>query len=224
MDNYTPQILPKDFTEAYYDQLQEFREREFGADVVIPLEKTRTYQAAGVNFYRAYGIFTPDKVEIKSLVQAYLINNDEYRLLREGKRDERELKAWQQTDGDAVLWVASAVSNITGGVTKVIEAIIRDIETHPHLSSIKTIAAFVTGAKGYMFAEACGMKRRPELYSGDMPFFDCPFTPAVLANAGEFLSRTWNISEIKVSIEKLRELTNGMARLSDMDARFALNE
>lgn len=222
MTDLAPQILPKEFTEAYFDELQKFRAREFGLDSIIPLEKTKEYQKCGVNFYRVYGIFSPDMVEVKSLIHGYLISDNEYQLIREGKRDERELTAWKPSDGNAVLWIASVISTSPGGVTKVLEAIISDLESHPHLSEIKTVAAFVTGAKGYMFAEACGMKRRQEVYDGNMPFFDSSFSRDTLLRASEMLSRTWNISDIKVSIEKLRELTNGTTNLRDM--RFSIAE
>ncbi|MGE3769651.1 MAG: hypothetical protein AB7G06_01735 [Bdellovibrionales bacterium] len=209
------QVLPKDLMGAYYDACQRFREEEFGADVPIPLEQTRLYEKENVNFYRVYGLFTEDTTIVKALAQLFLISEKEYELMRKGDRDERELRPWSREDGAAVLWVATVVSSIPGGAAKVITGLVDDLETHPYTKDIKTVAAFVTGPKGYLFAEACGMKQRPEKYHDDLPFFEMPFEVSALARAGDILSRAWNIDAAREKLQKFKEERGGIVTLRD---------
>jgi hypothetical protein len=208
------QLLPRDLLGAYLEECQRFRENEFGTDVVTPLELTRLFRQKGMDFYSAYGDFN-NEPDIKAIAQLLLISESEYALMRSGVRDERELVPWSPADGPAVLWVASILSTVAGGAAHVISGIVSELEIHPHLASIKTIAAFVTGPKGYIFAEACGMKQRAEKYGDGLPFFEMPFDVTALTRAGDILSRAWNIDAVRSKMKEFKAQQGGIVTLRD---------
>lgn len=187
----TGQMLP------YLLHYQSFREVEFGPEGAVPLERTQLYIDKGVNFYPIYGDFSGRQPIIRAAICGFLISEAEYQRMLSGK-SERELDAYdpqlKETEGNAVLWVASCISMQFGGVARVMSMLLSEIESHPLRSDIMKMAVFVTGPKGYSLATAIGMTQRAEKYEGEMPFFEINTDDNFTQQVASCLPDMWNMT------------------------------
>lgn len=193
----TLQSLPSSQMLPYLLHYQSFREVEFGPEGAVPLERTQLYIDKGVNFYPIYGDFSGHQPVIRAVVCAFLISEAEYGRMLNGK-SERELDpydpALKSTEGRAVLWVASCISMQFGGVARVMNMLLDEIENHPMRDDIIKMAVFVTGPKGYSLATAIGMTQRAEKYEGEMPFFEIATDAGFVQHVAARLPQMWNMT------------------------------
>lgn len=184
-------VLTQPEIDQNIDNLQNTRKAIFGEDVIIPFEEVKRHRALGQDIYSAYGDFTLGQpVKIRAIMHGFLISHASYDRIRAGTLDERELPPWEPRDGKAVLWIASCLSQVPRGATRVIDDALRLIQNHKYRSDMDTVAAFAT-TKGAVLARGMGLVEHSRArYKNDEPFFEFPLTPS----AAEQLSyRTMNV-------------------------------
>ena len=192
---------------AYLDAIQAYTQAEFGDEDTLPVSFLHRHLTEGVDFYQPYGDFSEFPPRVMGLVNFFLISHAEYQAIRNGERREAELAPWKPEDGQAVLWLCSVVSEVSGVACKCVSAIMDQIAQHPYKSRIDKTAAICTGPQGYLMARAFDLKESGKQYGDGWAFMERDVAPGEIdSNITRGLEALWNMTKARDVVRSGREM------------------